>query len=189
MEPVVPHGRMCGGCLSAAAAEKARLREAAEAERAARAAEREAEKARRADLVFLAERREAQLARARAWRAANPGRQRELSARWRKSDRETAEAYRERQNMAKKARNAVVRCALPRGFIRGLFAAQRGRCAYCRGKLVSEGPAKFHIDHIVPLAAGGAHAPSNLQLACPGCNVRKGARDPVDFARSIGLLV
>lgn len=31
------------------------------------------------------------------------------------------------------------------------------------------------IDHIVPLSRGGHHVYDNLQLACWGCNVRKGA--------------
>lgn len=34
----------------------------------------------------------------------------------------------------------------------------------------------LHLDHIRPRARGGADAPENLQLLCPACNFRKGAR-------------
>lgn len=34
----------------------------------------------------------------------------------------------------------------------------------------------LHIDHIVPIAAGGKSVPSNLQVLCSKCNGRKGAR-------------
>ena len=32
-----------------------------------------------------------------------------------------------------------------------------------------------HVDHRVALAEGGTDAPSNLQAACPVCNLIKGA--------------
>jgi 5-methylcytosine-specific restriction endonuclease McrA len=55
-------------------------------------------------------------------------------------------------------------------------------CVYCGG------PAE-HIDHVVPLARGGAHAIGNLLPACAECNKSKGARDPYAFlaARFPGL--
>lgn len=34
----------------------------------------------------------------------------------------------------------------------------------------------LHIDHIIPVAAGGKSAASNLQVLCSKCNGRKGAR-------------
>jgi 5-methylcytosine-specific restriction endonuclease McrA len=34
----------------------------------------------------------------------------------------------------------------------------------------------MHLDHIVPRARGGADTAENLQLLCPPCNWRKGAR-------------
>jgi hypothetical protein len=35
---------------------------------------------------------------------------------------------------------------------------------------------EFHVDHIIPRARGGADVEENLQLLCPQCNSRKGAR-------------
>ena len=61
---------------------------------------------------------------------------------------------------------------------------QNGKCAYCRVPL-----AKYHVDHIVPLCAGGRNDRRNLQVLCPSCNMSKAKRDPLDFARSIGRLV
>ena len=35
---------------------------------------------------------------------------------------------------------------------------------------------KMHVDHIVPLVAGGPHAANNLQILPAGLNMRKGAK-------------
>ncbi len=37
------------------------------------------------------------------------------------------------------------------------------------------------IDHPVPLAAGGADIPSNMQVLCPACNTAKG--DAIGYSR------
>lgn len=66
-----------------------------------------------------------------------------------------------------------------------ILCAQRWRCAYCRTSVRGG----YHVDHIMPLALGGTNNPSNLQVACPTCNAQKGARNPADFARSIGFLL
>lgn len=49
----------------------------------------------------------------------------------------------------------------------------RGLCGIC-GEPVD--PARFHVDHKVPLARGGAHTYANVQPAHPACNLTKGAR-------------
>ncbi len=36
--------------------------------------------------------------------------------------------------------------------------------------------ATFHVEHVVPRAAGGSDDEANLALACPGCNLKKSDR-------------
>ncbi len=49
------------------------------------------------------------------------------------------------------------------------------RCEYC-GLAQASQLATFHIDHVVPVAAGGETTAENLALACVSCSLRKGAR-------------
>ena len=49
---------------------------------------------------------------------------------------------------------------------------QRGCCALCRKPVWIT----FHVDHIVPLSKGGLNSAENIQVTCPRCNLRKGAR-------------
>lgn len=72
--------------------------------------------------------------------------------------------------------------------IERIYEEQSGRCVYCNKKLGR----KYQVDHIMPLARGGTNWPDNIQLLCRktkgACNQRKHARDPVEFARSLGLI-
>jgi len=51
----------------------------------------------------------------------------------------------------------------------------RGRCEYCRLAQVGQA-ATYHVDHIVPVSAGGPTKIGNLAWACVNCSLRKGAR-------------
>ncbi len=66
-----------------------------------------------------------------------------------------------------------------------LLRAQRGKCAICRKRLQG----KYEIDHIIPLARGGANRRSNLQILCSPCNRSKNVKDPIDYMRSVGRLL
>lgn len=57
-------------------------------------------------------------------------------------------------------------------------------CYWCGDKCKR----KYHIDHYQPLSKGGEHRISNLVIACPTCNLRKNAKDPLEFAASVGRL-
>jgi 5-methylcytosine-specific restriction endonuclease McrA len=63
-------------------------------------------------------------------------------------------------------------------------ARQNGRCYYC-GENLDE---KYHVDHVIPVSRGGLNEPSNIVLACPFCNVSKGARLPHEWPRGGRLL-
>lgn len=62
--------------------------------------------------------------------------------------------------------------------IRAQLKRQRGRCFYC-GEDVGK---TYHADHVVPVVGGGHNGPDNLVVACPSCNLSKGAKSPMDFA-------
>lgn len=57
--------------------------------------------------------------------------------------------------------------------------AQSGRCFWCP-RLVGT---IYHVDHFVPLTKGGSNWPSNIVIACPDCNLRKGAKLPDEWRR------
>jgi 5-methylcytosine-specific restriction endonuclease McrA len=52
------------------------------------------------------------------------------------------------------------------------------RCVYCGTALDFE---TATLDHVYPLAHGGAHHPGNVVLACDQCNRLKSDRLPGDF--------
>ena len=135
---------------------------------------------------------EKELERARKRRKADPG----MSKRWRDSNlahaREQEQRYRdehpekgierEHKRRARK-RNAYV-APVTAADIAHLMEQQRGRCPYCQCS-IRDG---YHVDHYVPLAKGGTHEPANVQLTCPTCNSRKGAKLPEAFAQERGKL-
>lgn len=65
---------------------------------------------------------------------------------------------------------------------------QNGRCASCRIK-VGGSNKKYHVDHIVPLSKGGSSESTNLQILCVECNLRKSAKDPIEWANENGRLL
>lgn len=64
-----------------------------------------------------------------------------------------------------------------------LFLAAQGRCRSC-GRLLTPGT-RWEIDHVVPLALGGADADHNLQVLCAPCHSGKTAtRDVPAIAKT-----
>lgn len=82
-------------------------------------------------------------------------------------------------------RRQLTSASLPKGTIARLERLQRMRCAVCKASL-SGG---YHVDHIVALARGGSHEPSNLQLLCSRCNCRKSSKEAVEFMQQNGYLL
>jgi hypothetical protein len=61
---------------------------------------------------------------------------------------------------------------LPKNTVKNKMLLQSGLCIYCKCDVTI----KYHVDHIIPLAKGGKHEPSNIQILCPSCNVKKSAK-------------
>ena len=74
---------------------------------------------------------------------------------------------------------------LPAGTVEKIGGYQCWKCVVCKKNIRQ----KYHVDHIVPLAKGGDHSPTNIQLLCPSCNVRKSAKDPITFMQERGFLL
>lgn len=64
-------------------------------------------------------------------------------------------------------------------------AAQPKVCYWCGCRCSRN----HHVDHYVPLSKGGKHELANLVIACGPCNLKKNAKDPLDFAREVGRLL
>ena len=58
-----------------------------------------------------------------------------------------------------------------------IFMRDKGRCQVCHTDLTGTMVIpNATLDHIHPLARGGSNDPTNFQLLCEGCNMRKGTR-------------
>lgn len=64
-----------------------------------------------------------------------------------------------------------------------VIARSGNRCEYCGLSQIGQ-EATFHIDHVVPRAAGGSTTKENLALACVSCSLRKGAKQTATDAES-----
>jgi hypothetical protein len=65
---------------------------------------------------------------------------------------------------------------------RRVYEKTGGRCAYCGCALQIE---EMAVDHVIPLADGGADAESNLLPACRSCNHRKNTESVERFRASV----
>jgi 5-methylcytosine-specific restriction endonuclease McrA len=72
----------------------------------------------------------------------------------------------------------VVHVALKRALRNGALRDCRQRCVYCATPLDTR---TATLDHVLPLARGGAHDPGNLVTACGPCNRLKGDLPPFEF--------
>src|SRR5262249_50247930 len=64
---------------------------------------------------------------------------------------------------------------IPADLRREVVQRAEDRCEYCHLSQAAQ-EATFHIDHVIPIAAGGRTTDANLALACVSCSLRKGAR-------------
>lgn len=60
-----------------------------------------------------------------------------------------------------------------------VYVRDGGMCMKCGRKV---GRNRFHVDHIVPLSAGGDEwGLGNLEVACSECNLQKGSREEIEY--------
>lgn len=119
--------------------------------------------------------------RAGAWKKVNADHERERLAKWAREHRDMRCIN--EQNRREQKRSGDGR--LSAGLALHLMTLQQGKCACC-GILLDDG---YHLDHIMPLALGGPHEDSNIQLLCQTCNLSKHAQHPVDFMQKRGFLL
>jgi len=134
---------------------------------------------------YYVENKESILAVGAKYRADNPEAQKARNARWAKANPEKCAAKTRRRRALKMAAEGTH----TRQDIDKLFLLQKGKCASCTIKLIKSGKNIYHVDHIMPLTKGGGDGPDNLQLLCPGCNIKKNAKDPLDWANENGKLL
>lgn len=69
--------------------------------------------------------------------------------------------------------------AIPTSLRRLSIQRAGNRCEYCGLSQLGQA-ATFHIDHVIPVVAGGSTTTGNLALACVSCSLHKGARKSVE---------
>lgn len=118
--------------------------------------------------------REAHHERTRRWKLDNPGRVAQANRRWRRANLD-------RHREGERRRTALKRGATVRRIdYASIYERDAWTCQLCEApvdpSLRHPDPMSASIDHIVPLALGGAHVRENVQLAHLRCNISKGAR-------------
>ena len=147
------------------------------------------EKIRAAYANWYAENRESEIRKAAERRATNPEKDRANARAWYHTNHARGRASRNAWLAAnpdkkrvysqnRRARKTGTSGNVPSNMVEILFEQQNGVCACCGEPLV-----EYHIDHIIPLALGGEHSASNLQLLLPKCNMMKGAKHPDEYRK------
>lgn len=122
-----------------------------------------------------------QSARNAAYYVANRDALRAKNNAWSKANRGSARTR--KQNRRAREKNAGGK--LSPNISATLLKRQRGRCTSCFAMAGSN----YHLDHIMPLALGGANEDKNMQILCASCNCSKGQKHPVEFMQSRGFLL
>jgi HNH endonuclease len=71
--------------------------------------------------------------------------------------------------------------SIPLSLRRLVIQRSKDCCEYCGISQLGQ-VATFHIDHVIPVVAGGETTSENLALACVSCSLRKGARQDLKDA-------
>lgn len=121
------------------------------------------------------------LAKGREWVKNNPEKVKRSRERWKSANPDILK----RQSQNRRARKRSVGGTLSKDISEKLFKLQKGKCACC-GKPLGN---NYHMDHIMPLALGGANEDWNIQLLTQRCNNQKYTKHPIDFMQERGFLL
>lgn len=127
--------------------------------------------------AYYEEHKERITKRHKAWRQANRDRLNAYNRAWRKSHPRSRSAHDHRRRIRKLEAGGTFTAKQ----VRRLFDLQKGHCWWCGPGCEVDLTKGYHIDHRVPLSKGGSNNISNIVLACPKCNLSKGAKLPTDF--------
>lgn len=118
---------------------------------------------------------------ANAWRAANRDLLKKTQAARRAANPEAHRIHNQNRRALRKENGGK----LSKGLAARLFNLQKGKCACCKQPLGRN----YHLDHIMPIALGGANVDSNIQLLRQRCNNQKSTKHPIDFMQERGFLL
>ena len=113
--------------------------------------------------------------------AKNPEKYKAINRDWSKRNPD-AERTKDRN---RKARVRMAQGKITTSRVADLMVLQKRSCAACEASI----KCSYHIDHITALSRGGQNEDMNIQLLCPTCNLRKHAKDPIEFMREFGKLL
>lgn len=112
---------------------------------------------------------------------------REDSGRRRQSDPEACRAYIHNSEVKRRRQRAIWASDVSSQDIQRLRAS-RTICPLCRKRMSDEAghPHKKHVDHVIPLNAGGTHTIANIRVICARCNIGR-PKDGSDFEGQMAL--
>lgn len=73
------------------------------------------------------------------------------------------------------SKGTLKRKPIPKWLQDAIFHRDKGRCSFCWSDLskLNNLDAKYNFDHIIPLDLFGVNDPTNVQLVCKDCNLKK----------------
>lgn len=151
-----------------------------------RSRQKKLEKYRLKHAEWVAQNPEKAASSARASRAKKPEKYRALHREWSAKNKDKVAANAKIQQ----ARRRAATGKFSKQDVASIMAAQRNKCAYFKVCGIGfRSKDQYHIDHILAVSKGGTSDPSNIQILCPDCNRRKGAKDAVAFMQASGFLL
>lgn len=144
---------------------------------------------------YASKNRDKILASKKEYARRNSDRLKIMQAKWRAENKDHIKSYRQSDagKIARRAAEARRRARINNSSINSdadrfynlVKSCGRIKCYWC-GEYTSKN--KMQIDHIFPLAKGGAHSAVNLCVSCPECNSSKRDRHPNEWATQLILI-